>query len=228
MRAIREQNVQVAAGVGGRPPSPGPERPAALDQRAGPPATEEEFGDIIVKTERNGEVARLRDVARIELGAAVRAALAARQQAGGGDRHLRAPGSNAIQISDNVRETMDELKRFPRAWTTDRLRPDAVRARLDQGRGDTLLEAIALVVLVVILFLQTWRASIIPLVAVPVSIVGTFAALYLLGFSINTLTPVRPGAGDRHRGRRRDRGGGERRAQHRGGPARRARRPTRR
>ena len=131
-----------------------------------------------------------------------------------------APGANALQISDNVRRTMAEIKKSMPEGVDYEIVYDPtqfVRASI-KAVVRTLLEATALVVLVVILFLQTWRASIIPLVAVPVSIVGTFSLLYLFGFSINALSPVRPGARHRHRGRRRDRGGGERRAQHRGGP----------
>src|SRR5690606_12277024 len=100
------------------------------------------------------------------------------------------PGANALTIRDQVIATMEELKqRFPEGveyravYDTTIFVRDSIKAVVR-----TLLEAIALVVLVVILFLQTWRASIIPLIAVPVSVVGTFAALHLLGFSINTLT----------------------------------------
>ena len=120
----------------------------------------------------------------------IRAALAARQQAGGRDADLQAPGSNAIQISDNVRATMAEIKKSMPEGVDYQIVYDPtqfVRASIE-AVVHTLLEAVALVVLVVILFLQTWRASIIPLLAVPVSIIGTFAVLHLFGFSINTLT----------------------------------------
>ena len=122
---------------------------------------------------------RLRDVARIELGAVrVCAALAARQQAGGRRSPIfQAPGSNAIEIADNVRKTMAELKQNMPEGVDYSIVYDPtqfVRASIE-AVVHTLLEAVALVVLVVILFLQTWRASIIPLLAVPVSIIGTFA-----------------------------------------------------
>jgi multidrug efflux pump subunit AcrB len=103
---------------------------------------------------------------------------------------FQAPGSNAIASRRACARPMDDIRgTCPKAWLRDRLRPDAVRARVDRVGVHTLLEAIALVVLVVILFLQTWRASIIPLLAVPVSVIGTFAVMQLFGFSINALRP---------------------------------------
>ena len=103
---------------------------------------------------------------------------------------FQAPGSNAIEISDNVRKMMAELKQnMPEGMDYSIVYDPTqfVRASIE-AVVHTLLEAVALVVLVVILFLQTWRASIIPLIAVPVSIIGTFAVMYLFGFSINALT----------------------------------------
>jgi multidrug efflux pump len=153
--------------------------------------SEAEFGDIIVKTERNGAVTRLRDIARVELGAseyALRSLLDNKPAVAIGI--FAAPGSNAIQISDNVRRTMAEVKKNMPEDVDYQIVYDPtqfVRASI-KAVVRTLLEATALVVLVVILFLQTWRASIIPLVAVPVSIVGTFSLLYLFGFSINALS----------------------------------------
>jgi multidrug efflux pump len=152
---------------------------------------EEEFGDIIVKTSAGGAVTRLRDVARLELGAAdysLRSLLDNKPAVGTGV--FQAPGSNALQISAAVRATMEELKQYMPEGVEYRIAYDPtqfVRASI-KSVVHTLLEAVALVVLVVILFLQTWRASIIPLLAVPVSIVGTFAVLHLLGFSINALS----------------------------------------
>ncbi len=221
-RAIREQNVQAAAGVVGASPGlPGVDLQLSINAQ-GRLQSEEEFGDIIVKTGADGEVTRLRDVARHRARRRrLRAALAAQQQARGGDADLPGAGlQRASQISDNVRKTMDELKKNMPEGVDYAIVYDPtqfVRASIE-AVVHTLLEAIALVVLVVILFLQTWRASIIPLLAVPVSIVGTFAVMHLFGFSINALSPVRAGAGHRHRGRRRHRGGRERRAQHRGRP----------
>ncbi|HEX5998022.1 MAG TPA: multidrug efflux RND transporter permease subunit [Hyphomicrobiaceae bacterium] len=188
---IRSQNVQAAAGVVGA--SPGlPNIDLQLPVNAqGRLQSEQEFGDIIVKAGANGEVTRLRDVARIELGAseyALRSLLDNKQAVA--IPIFQAPGSNAIAISDHVRQTMAELKAYMPDGVTYEIVYDPtqfVRASIE-AVVHTLLEAVVLVVLVVILFLQTWRASIIPLVAVPVSIVGTFGIMYVLGFSINALT----------------------------------------
>ena len=138
-----------------------------------------------------GEVVRLSDVARVELGAndyTLRGQLDNQDAPPIGI--FQAPGANALTVRDAVIAKMEELKtRFPPGLTyrSDYDTTVFVRDSI-QAVVQTLMEAILLVVLVVILFLQTWRASIIPLIAVPVSVVGTFAALYLFGFSINTLT----------------------------------------
>jgi multidrug efflux pump len=191
VRAIREQNVQAAAGVVGASPS-GPDVNLQLSINAhGRLQSEEEFGDIIVKTEPGGAVTRLRDVARLELGAseyALRSLL--NNKPAVAVPIFAAPNSNAIQISDNVRATMAEIRQSMPEGVDYRIVYDPtqfVRASI-KAVVVTLLEAIALVVLVVILFLQTWRASIIPLLAVPVSVIGTFAVLHLFGFSINALS----------------------------------------
>ena len=189
--AVRQQNVQAAAGIIGASPSvPGLDMQFSVNAQ-GRLTTPEEFGDIIVKSGANGEITRLRDVARIEMGAAdysLRARLDG--QPAVAIPVFQAPGSNAIAISDEVRKTMDELQqampdgvRYDIVYDTTQF----VRTSIEKV-VDTLLEAVALVVIVVILFLQTWRASIIPLVAVPVSIIGTFAVMYLMGFSINALS----------------------------------------
>ncbi|WP_010464033.1 efflux RND transporter permease subunit [Acidovorax radicis] len=189
--AIRGQNVQAAAGVVGASPGlPGVDLQLSINAQ-GRLQTEEEFGDIIVKTGADGAVTRLRDIARLELGAAdysLRSLLNNDPAVGMGV--FQAPGSNALDISSNVRKTMDEIQKNMPEGVEYRIAYDPtqfVRASI-KSVIHTLLEAIALVVLVVILFLQTWRASIIPLLAVPVSVVGTFAVLHLLGFSINALS----------------------------------------
>jgi multidrug efflux pump len=191
VRAIREENVQAAAGVVGASPAPeGVDLQLSINAQ-GRLQTEEEFGEIIVKTQTNGAVTRLREVARIELGAAdysLRSLLDNAPAVGTGV--FQAPGSNALAISDAVRKTMEELEPHMPEGVEYRIAYDPtqfVRASI-RSVIHTLLEAVALVVLVVILFLQTWRASIIPLLAVPVSIVGTFAVLHLLGLSINALS----------------------------------------
>jgi hydrophobe/amphiphile efflux-1 (HAE1) family protein len=191
VNAIREQNVQVAAGVVGAPPMPVPVDYQLSINARGRLSTEEEFGDIILKTGAGGELTRLRDVARLELAAgdyALRSLLDGREAVGIGI--FQAPGSNALQLSSTVRATMEQLKaNFPQGVQYQIVYDPTINVR-DGIREvvKTLFEAILLVVLVVVLFLQTWRASIIPLVAVPISIVGTFAILLMFGFSINTLS----------------------------------------
>jgi len=188
---IRAQNVQAAAGVVGASPGlPGVDHQLSINAQ-GRLQDEEQFGEIIVKTGKNGEITRLRDIARLELGAAdyaLRSLL--NNKPAVAIPVLQAPGSNAIEIADKVRAEMADIKAnmpegidFQIVYDTTQF----VRASID-AVVHTLLEAVLLVVLVVILFLQTWRASIIPLAAVPVSIVGTFAVLQALGFSINALS----------------------------------------
>ncbi|WP_432525317.1 multidrug efflux RND transporter permease subunit SdeB [Serratia sp. BFP-2025] len=189
--AMQEQNVQVSAGQLGAEPMPTRSDYLLSINAQGRLQTEEEFGNIILKSGNNGEIVRLRDVARIEMGSgsyALRAQLNNKDAVGIGI--FQSPGANAIELSDAVRGKMAELAtRFPDGMSWKSPYDPTVFVR-DSIRAvvDTLLEAVILVVLVVILFLQTWRASIIPLLAVPISVVGTFAALYLLGFSLNTLS----------------------------------------
>ncbi|SDS10346.1 multidrug efflux RND transporter permease subunit [Opitutus sp. GAS368] len=189
--AIREQNVQVAAGAVGQQPSSRPVDTELLINTQGRLATEEEFGAIIVKSGPAGERVQLRDVARIELGAstyALRSLLNNKPAVALPIAQL--PGSNAIATSDAVRAAMKDMaKSFPDGLKYDIVYDPTIFVRSSiEAVVHTLLEAILLVVLVVILFLQTWRASIIPLAAVPVSLVGTFAVMHALGFSINALS----------------------------------------
>jgi multidrug efflux pump len=191
VREVRAQNVQAAAGVVGASPGlPGLDLELLVNAQ-GRLQSEEEFGEIVVRTGTNGDVTRLKDIARLELGAseyALRSLLDNKSAVA--VPIFQAPGSNAIAISDNVRKTMAELKRNMPEGVDYQIVYDPtqfVRASIE-AVVHTLLEAIALVVLVVIVFLQTWRASIIPLIAVPVSIIGTFAIMYIFGFSINALS----------------------------------------
>ena len=191
VQAIREQNVQAAAGVVGASPGlQGIDLQLPINAQ-GRLNNEQEFGDIIVKTGANGQVTRLRDLGRIELGAAEYALRSLLDNKSAVAIPIfQAPGSNAIEISDNVRATMAELKKSMPEGVDYSIVYDPtqfVRASIESVIH-TLLEAVALVVLVVILFLQTWRASIIPLLAVPISIIGTFAVMHLFGFSINALS----------------------------------------
>ena len=191
VRAIREQNVQVSAGVIGGPPQPGESTLQMSINAQGRLTSIEEFGEIVIKTAPDGAITRLRDIARIELGAesyATRMLLDGEPTAG--IAIFETPGANSIAISNAVRERMAELSQaFPDGLEWSAVYDPTVFVRESISAVImTLLEAVLLVVIVVVLFLQTWRASIIPLLAVPVSIIGTFAVLWLLGFSINVLT----------------------------------------
>ena len=188
--AVRRQNVQVAAGViNGAPYGKKGELqlPINVEGRLSDP---DQFRQIVIKN-AGGVITRLGDVARIEIDASqygLRSLLNNEQAVA--LPIFQAPGSNAIQISDHVRATMEQLKKnFPAGVDYSIVYDPTIFVRDSiQAVIHTLLEAVALVVLVVILFLQTWRASIIPLLAVPVSIVGTFSAMLLCGFSINDLS----------------------------------------
>ncbi|OHT18847.1 efflux RND transporter permease subunit [Edaphosphingomonas haloaromaticamans] len=188
--AMREQNVEVAAGSVGQSPNASSAFQVAIDAK-GRLQTEDEFGAIVVKTGSDGQVTRLRDVARIELGAnnyALRSLLDGEPAVA--MQIIQSPGANALDTSSAVRSTMERLSRQFPDGISYRIAYDPtifVRASIEAVLH-TLLEAVLLVVLVVILFLQRWRASIIPLVAVPVSLIGTLAILYLFGFSLNTLS----------------------------------------
>ena len=188
--AVRQQNVQVAAGVINGPPYSQKgmlQLPIMVEGRLSDP---EQFAQIVIKRD-NGVITRLGDVARVEIDASqygLRALLDNKQAIA--LPIFQSPGSNALQISEQVHAKMAELKKnFPQGldyrivYDPTSFVRDSITAVVH-----TLLEAVALVVLVVILFLQTWRASIIPLLAVPVSIVGTFAAMLACGFSINDLS----------------------------------------
>src|SRR5881398_3161542 len=181
VQALQEQNVQVAAGIIGAPPVPtGATAFQYTVSTQGRLVDEKEFGAIIVKTGANGQVTRVRDIARVEL--------AARDYTV--NSGLGGNPATAIAISDAVRKKMAELKqRFPAGLDYTIVYDPTVSVRESiREVQKTLFEAIALVVLVVLIFLQTWRAAIIPLIAIPVSLIGTFAAMKGFGFSINNLS----------------------------------------
>ncbi len=191
VNAIREQNVQVAAGAIGQQPVSQPVDFELQINAKGRLVSPEEFGRIIVKTGPNGEKTLLKDIARVELSAdsyALRSLL--NNKTAVALPIFQTPGANALQLSSDVRHTMSELKKnFPDGVDYSVVYDPTVFVRHSiEAVVHTLLEAILLVVIVVIIFLQTWRASIIPLVAVPVSLVGTFAVMLALGFSINNLS----------------------------------------
>jgi multidrug efflux pump len=189
--AIREQNVQVAAGTLGQQPMTKGEAFQFQVSAEGRLSTPEQFGDIVIKSGADGQVTRVRDVARIEL--------AARDYSQ--DSKLdgvpnstigifQLPGSNSLETSKAVHALMEKLKQnFPPGleyrivFDTTTFTRESISAVVH-----TLIEAMLLVVLVVVIFLQNWRASIIPLLAVPVSLIGTFAAMAAMGFSLNNLS----------------------------------------
>ena len=189
--AIRRQNVEVAAGLFGQSPQP----PDNLFQLAvvtkGRLLTAEEFGNIVLKAQAEGQITRLRDVARIELAAndySIESRLNGKPAAA--IALFQQPGSNAIETANAIEAAMKELKQdFPDgldyriAYDTSAFIRESIRAVIE-----TLLIAVLLVILVVVVFLQNWRASLIPLVSVPVSLIGTFAAMTAFGFSINNLS----------------------------------------
>lgn len=192
IKALREQNAQVAAGVVGAPPAPQRTEFQLAINTPGRLQSEAEFADVIVKADpRDGSLVRIKDIGRVELGPNTYAlgSLLNNKEAAA-VAVFQAPNSNALALSNEVRSTMERLKKdFPPgvdyAIVYDPTR--FVQTSIEKVIA-TLIEAVLLVVIVVIVFLQTWRASLIPLLAVPVSVVGTFAVLLALGFSINTLT----------------------------------------
>src|SRR5206468_2235663 len=191
VRALREQNVQVASGAVGQQPVPAGHAFQLPVTTLGRLREPEEFENIVVKTGADGRITRVRDVARIELAArdysvnsylnnepAVAMAIA------------QLPGSNALATADAVERTMEELSRsFPEGLAYRIVYNPTVFVRESINEViHTLFEAVGLVVIVVLVFLQTWRASLIPLLAIPVSLVGTIAAMKAFGFSLNMLS----------------------------------------
>ncbi len=191
VQAIREQNIQVAAGVVGRPPIAGNVDYQYTVTTMGRLQEVDQFAAIVVKTGANGEVVRLKEVARIELGAQDYASkLYLDGESSVGLAIFQLPGSNALETKQAVLEAMERLKTaFPPGldYTLGYDTVVFVEQSL-KALAKTLLEAVLLVILVVMVFLQNWRATLIPLLAVPVSIIGTFAAMAALGASLNTLS----------------------------------------
>lgn len=191
VKAIREQNVQVAAGSLGQPPAPTDSAFQYTLTAPGRLKKAEEFGDIVLKTGRQGDVVHLSNVARIELGSRD---YSSRTYMDGYNavslRVFQLPGSNAIATADAVYKRLAQLKeRFPPGidYKINYDTTKFVRASITSVLH-TLMEAVLLVVFVVIIFLQSWRASVIPLLAVPVSLIGTLAVMQWLGFSLNNLS----------------------------------------
>jgi len=191
VNAVRDQNVQVSAGQLGAEPSPKKSDFLISINVRGRLRTTQEFGDIVLKNDDQGRIVRLADVARVELGSSdytTRTSVDGHESTSVGI--FLTPGANSLAVASAVYAKFNELAAsFPPGVTWRPVWDPTVFVRESiSAVGHTLIEAVLLVVLVVILFLQNWRASIIPLVAVPVSIIGTFAWLYVLGYSINTLT----------------------------------------
>jgi multidrug efflux pump len=191
VRALREQNVQVAAGVLGAQPAPVDTTFQLAINARGRLTTEEEFDDVILRATPEGQITRIRDVGRAELGAdtyALRSLLDNQPAVGIGI--FQRPGSNAIEASNQVRNVMATLKEtFPEGVDYTIVYDPTIFVRESIAEVvETLFAAILFVAVVVLVFLQTWRASIIPLVAVPVSLIGTFAVMLLMDFSLNTLS----------------------------------------
>ena len=191
-RAIREQTAQVAAGVVGAPPAPrGTEFQLSINTQ-GRLSSPEEFAEVIVRADtRDGSIVRVKDIGRVELSSnsySLRSLLNNKEAAA--IAIFQSPDANALALSEAVRQTMERLKADFPAGVDYSIVYDPTRFVQTSINKvvQTLIEAVLLVVLVVIVFLQTWRASIIPLLAVPVSVVGTFAVLLAMGFTINTLT----------------------------------------
>ena len=191
VNAIREQNIQVAAGVVGQQPSKENTDFQYTVSTMGRLMEAEQFADIVIKKGADGQVTRLKDVARIELGAKdYNSGLFLDGEPTVGLAIFQLPGSNALDTKEAVVATMENLKtRFPdgldyiMAYDTVVFVQQSIDAVIK-----TLFEALLLVVLVVVVFLQNWRAAIIPLLAVPVSLIGTFAVMAAMGLSLNTLS----------------------------------------
>ncbi len=191
VEALRAQNIQVASGVIGQPPAPSGGAFQFPVTTLGRLLEPEQFEDIVVKTGSDGRLTHIRDVARIELGArdyAVNSYL--NGQPAVGMAVAQRPGSNALATAEAVENKMKELARtFPEGVEYRILYNPTVFVRESiDAVLHTLFEAVALVVLVVLVFLQTWRASLIPLLAIPVSLIGTFAVMAVFGFSLNMLS----------------------------------------
>ncbi|WP_428491409.1 efflux RND transporter permease subunit [Rhodopila sp.] len=189
--ALQSQNVQVSAGVLGQPPVSKPGAFQLNVETLGRLTDPAQFGNVIVKSDGAGRVTRVRDIGRVELGA----------QDYGANGYLdrlnavpilvyQQPGSNALSTARHIRETMQRLsKDFPQGLRYDIVYDTTLFiAQSVHEVVKTILEAVALVVVVVIVFLQTWRASIVPIVAIPISLIGTFSILSALGFSLNNLS----------------------------------------
>ncbi|STX51165.1 multidrug efflux pump [Legionella busanensis] len=191
IRAVEEQNQQAAVGVIGQPPVPRNIPFQYQLSTLGQLDETDQFKDIIVRVKDNGEIVRIRDLGRVEMGAETymnTSNFSGKPTASIGVYQL--PGSNAIQVANNIRQVMNDLaKNFPPgmtytiAYDTTKFVRESLKEVII-----TLFEAIVLVFIVVFIFLQNWRTTLIPCIAIPVSLIGTFALFKIFGFSINILS----------------------------------------
>jgi hydrophobe/amphiphile efflux-1 (HAE1) family protein len=190
--ALRTQNVQVAGGALGQPPyangNPAFQLPIEVQGRLNDPA---QFADVVIKTDAGGATTRVRDIARVELGSqdyGIQASFTGKR--GIALAIIQQPGSNALNAAELVlNEVKEAAKTFPPGIQFSiPYNPTEYVAASVEGVQETLIEAIILVIVVVMIFLQTWRAAIIPILAIPVALIGTFAVQLMLGFSINSLS----------------------------------------
>jgi multidrug efflux pump len=191
VQALREQNVQVAAGVIGAPPVPQGNAYQLSVNTLGRLVDAEQFGDIVIKTGENGRITRLRDVGRVELGArdySSNSYLDSQPAVGMGI--FQRPGSNALSAAESVRRTMDDLsKLFPQGLEyTIVYDPTVFVQESVNAVLETVIEAFILVFIVVLIFLQDWRATLLPMIDVPVSLIGTLGVMAAFGFSLNNLS----------------------------------------
>ncbi|MCP5110311.1 MAG: multidrug efflux RND transporter permease subunit, partial [bacterium] len=191
LAAIREQNVQVAAGQIGQPPAPAGQNFQYTVNVLGRLADIDQFEEIIIKTGEGGRITRLKDVARIELGGKSYDVTSRLNGAPSASVLIyQLPGANAIEVAEKIRATMEDLRRFFPEGLDYKIPYDTtifVSKSIDQVYI-TLLEAAALVFIVLFLFLQDWRATLIPAVTIPVSLIGTLAVMLAIGFSLNLMT----------------------------------------
>ena len=191
VRALREQNIQVSSGVLNQSPQPQQNFLEYSIQTQGRLTEPEQFGSIIVKSGDDGRIVRLRDVARIELGAQSYVTKGYMGEFPAMALPIfQRPGSNALTTAEQIIATMEELEdNFPPGLEYEIVyNPTEFIAQSIEAVKMTVYEAVFLVVLVIIVFLQSWRAALIPIVAIPISLIGTFAVMSAMGFSLNNLT----------------------------------------
>ncbi len=191
LAALRAQNIQVSAGILNQPPVPSHEAYQINVQTLGRLSTPQQFADIVLKSDAQGRVTRLRDVGRVEIGAADYGSTAFTDRGPGLPLLIFAqPGANSLEVEHEVLSTMKVLaKDFPPGLAyTIIYDPTIFVGKSVKEVITTIFVAVMLVVGVVFLFLQRWRAAIIPVIAIPVSLIGTFSVLYALGISLNNLS----------------------------------------